>query len=919
MTYSEAKTRKELIDPAIEQAGWILSDKDQVDIEIPVDGHDAEPYNGVTDYVLFRENGEVLAVVEAKKTTHDPRLAQQQTEHYITEIEKHQSFRPFGFMTNGIDIHFWDSLTSAPRPVKGFFSRDDLKRLLALKDEVKPLTSASVNLNIVNRDYQLEAVKRIAEAFERDKRRKTLLVMATGTGKTRTAMALVDLFIRTNQAQKILFVADRDALVQQALEDGFEKHIPSEPCVRLRSTNIDLAKSSRLFSVTLQTLSNIFEEFTPGFFDLIIFDEVHRSIFNKWDEVLEYFDARMIGLTATPADFIDRNTFIKFDCFDGTPTFLYTYEQAIEDGYLVDFKLYRANTRFQRDGIRGYELTEEERNILIEQGLDPDDINYDGTDLERSVTNLDTLRRQWQEIIGVSLKDQSGQFPGKTIVFAMTQEHAVRLVEMFEEMFPQWKDMAAVITHKSEYRGQLIKKFKKEDMPRIAISVNMLETGVDVPEVVNLVYMTPVQSRIKMTQMIGRGTRVHEACSYPDRLPDGYKSEFLIIDFWENDFAKQAEDAPSRSLPVLVSLFNTRLKRLESLLKDQQSDEFKTLVQALRAQIAMIPLDSYSVQTVYRLPEVAEAWTDRFWRLITKEKITLLRNNVAPLLRYVAGVDVAATTFTHKIERLKGQIADKKNTDTLVTGIAEDISMLPDFVFDDPQCKPAIDLALSGKLDEATPEQLDEMIEVLASKMRHKRKTKNPILELDLQDYIASGGYVVISKTGEQIYVDEYRDRVENRITGMVSNHPAIVSALNGEAVDDSQLIELERILRQELVDDPLELTETNIRRAYGKQVVSLLTLLRQVLDLDPAFMPDYQTIVERQFEAYIKEHEAHYNADQIRFLRAMKAVLARQRKIELADLYEDPFTAFGQDAVERWFTEDEINQILRFTDQLIA
>lgn len=916
---NEAKTRKALIDPMLMKAAWDVGDITRVGIEIPVDGHDAEPWNGITDYVLFRENGEVLAVVEAKKTTHQPRLAQQQTEHYIVELEKHQSFRPFAFMTNGIEIHFWDSLSSTPRPVKGFFSRDDLERLLALGAKRQLLTSATVNKSIVNRDYQIEAVKRIAEAFEQQNRRKSLLVMATGTGKTRTAMAIVDIFVRTNQAQHILFVADRDALVEQALNDGFEKYIPTEPCIRLRSTNLEEAKTSRLLTVTLQTLSNLFEAFTPGFFDLIIFDEVHRSIFNKWDEVLEYFDARMIGLTATPAGFIDRNTFIKFDCFDGTPTFLYTYEQAIDDGYLVDFRLYRANTHFQREGIRGYELSEEERNALIEQGLDPDDINFEGTELEKSVSNRDTLRRQWQEIMDVCLKDQSGQLPGKTIVFAMTQDHAVRLLESFEEMYPQWKDMAAVITHKSEYRGQAIKKFKKEEMPRIAISVNMLETGVDVPEVVNLVYMTPVNSRIKMQQMIGRGTRVHEACLFPHRLPDGYKQEFLIIDFWENDFAKKEEEAPPSSLPVLVSLFNTRLKRLESLLKDQQSDEFKGLVTSLREQIAMIPIDSYSVKSVYKLQEVQEAWTDYFWRYITQDKIILLRQKVAPLLRYVAGVDIAATTFTHKVERLKQQIAETRDSDTLVRDIAEDVSRLPDFVFKDPQCKPSIDLALSGNLDEATPEQLNRMIEVLAEKMKHKRKTVNRILELDLEDYIASGGYVVISRTGEQVYVDEYRKRVENHITQMVMAHPVVVAALNGDSVSDDQLIALERTLRQRLAGDPLELNDTNIRRAYGKQVVSLLTLLRQVLDLDPSLIPDYQDVVERQFDLFIREHEGTYNADQLRFLRAMKAVLARQRKIELADLYEDPFTAFGQDAVERWFTDNEIDEIMKFAKKLTA
>jgi len=391
-----------------------------------------------------------------------------------------------------------------------------------------PLTAAPINTDITDRAYQQEAIRRVCEAFEEGKR-KALLVMATGTGKTRVAMSLVDIFLRTNQARRILFVADRDALVKQAETEGFHGHIPDEPCARIFTHKID--KTNRLYVVTLQTLSKCFEQFTPGFFDLIIFDEVHRSIFNKWNEVLHYFDARMIGLTATPADFIDRNTFLEFECYDGTPTFLYEYEDAIRDGYLVDYSLYAAQTRFQRRGIRGVDLTEEERNALIEQGLDPDDIDYSGTDLEKRVSNKDTLRKQWEEIMEVCYKDQSGQLPGKTIVFAMTQDHALRLAEVFEEMYPQYPGLVQVITYKSEYKGTLIDNFKKKSLPRIAISVDMLETGVNVPEAVNLVFMRPVQSRIKLEQMIGRGTRCHTTCNFRDWLPDGHKKEFLISDF----------------------------------------------------------------------------------------------------------------------------------------------------------------------------------------------------------------------------------------------------------------------------------------------------------------------------------------------------------------------------------------------------
>jgi type I site-specific restriction endonuclease len=315
---NEVKTRKELIDPALENAGWHLRDKSRVGLEIPVDGYEAAPQNGVTDYCLYRPNGEVMAVVEAKRATHDPRLAQQQAEHYVTEIAKRQGYTPFVFLANGVDIYFLDSGTAAKRLVYGFFSPDDLERMLWLKQNQKPLESIPIDNAITDRAYQHEAIRRVSEAFSHGKR-KALLVMATGTGKTRTIMSLTDVFLGANQARNILFVADRDELVKQAKTDGFERYLPDEPCTRIYSG--DIQKSNRLYAATLQTMSNCYEQFTPGFFDLIIFDEVHRSIFNKYNEVLQYFDARMIGLTATPAQFIDRDTFRIFDCAEGSPTF----------------------------------------------------------------------------------------------------------------------------------------------------------------------------------------------------------------------------------------------------------------------------------------------------------------------------------------------------------------------------------------------------------------------------------------------------------------------------------------------------------------------------------------------------------------------------------------------------------------------
>jgi type I restriction enzyme R subunit len=712
---SEDLTRKQMIDPQLEKAGWYLRDHSRVKIEIPVDGYDAEPWNGVSDYCLYRENGEVLAVIEAKRTTHDARLAEAQLTHYVTEIEKHQSFRPFGFLANGYEIFFADISVSAKREVFGFFTREDLETLLYIRQNGCPLNQTEINNTIVDRSYQHEAIRRVGEAFGNGKR-KALIVMATGTGKTRTTMGLIDVFMRSNQARRILFVADRDPLVKQALDDGFRRYLPEEPCTRLHSWKLET--SNRLYAVTLQTLSNIFEQFSPAFFDLIVFDEVHRSIFNKFNEVLEYFDGRQVGLTATPANYINRDTFLAFDCTDGKPTYLYTYEQAIEDKYLVDYQLYSARTKFQRQGIHGVDLTEEERNALIEKGLDPDDINYEGTELEKQVSNRDTLRRQWEEIWDVCKKDSSGQLSGKTIIFAMTQEHALRLQDVFDEMYPQFPELTRVITHKSEYRGTLVDKFKKKDMPRIAISVDMLDTGIDVPEVVNLVFMKPVQSPIKLQQMIGRGTRVQAACRDLSLLPNFEKKDFLIIDFWENNFSRDAKEAVEQTTPVLVTMFNTRLRLLETYLKDQKDPDCQQVITDLRNQIQQIPVGSFTIRK--HMPEIEEAWGDGFWNYLVPGKIEFLKLKVAPHLRLVPGVDVAAATFVSKVERLKLLKRTGKDTTQAIQSIAEDAAILPDFVVNDPKYKQHVQKCIPEELTNASLTDLTKLRDALAPQMKYK-------------------------------------------------------------------------------------------------------------------------------------------------------------------------------------------------------
>jgi type I restriction enzyme R subunit len=456
----------------------------------------------------------------------------------------------------------------------------------------------------------------------------------------------------------------------------------------------------------------------------------------------------------------------------------------------------------------------------------------------------------------------------------------------------------------------LVEAFKKKDFPRIAISVDMLDTGIDVPEVVNLVFMKPVQSPIKLQQMIGRGTRVQAACHFLERLPNFEKKDFLIIDFWENNFSRDAKDVVDQSTPVLVTIFNTRLRLLETYLQHQKDPDCRQVITDLREQIQQIPTDSFTIRK--HLPEIEEAWTDAFWEYLILSKIEFLKLKVAPHLRLVPGVDVAAATFISKVERLKLLKRTSKDTSQAIQSIAEDAAILPDFVVNDPKIRPHVQKCVPEELTNASLSDLSSLRDALAPQMKYKRRL-DTFLELDLVDSIAISGYILLTKSGEKMYVVEYRRLVEERILELVANHPTIKAIQQGQKIDDWQLLELERTLTKELGEGDLEVTLENLKKVFAHTADSFLGLVRQVLDMQ--YLPDYKDLVTRQFEGYITQH--NYNADQIRFLRAVESVFLQKRHLETADLYEPPLDMFGADAVERWFTVKEVTEIVQFTNRL--
>jgi len=794
--------------------------------------------------------------------------------------------------------------------VAGFFSKENLERLLHLKRNRIPLNTVLIKESIVNRSYQTEAIRRIAETFEVKKKRKALLVMATGTGKTRTAMALIDVLLRANYAQKILFLADRDSLVEQALTDGFKAHLPHESRGRIRT--FDIPTEARVFVSTLQTLEICYNKFTPADFDMIIADQCHRSIYNKFTDVLAYFDAIQIGLTATPAEMIERDTFRFFDCDGKTPTFLYPFDDAAQDGHLVDYSVYSAQTRFQRRGIKGIDLTDEEKKILREKGIDPDSLNFEGTDLERKVTNKDTLRAQWEEFMEYALLDKSGQFSGKSIVFAITHKHPIRLAETFNEMYPQYEGrLIQVIDSKMERADKLLNKFKNESLPRIAISVDMLDTGVDIPELVNLAFMKPVNSNIKFWQMIGRGTRNNESCKHFDWLPNGKKERFLIVDYWENFETIRKEDT-NKQIPILVTIFNYRLSKVLLLLGDQNCEDAKRIIADIRNYIGLIPLESFSVKKVYK--EVSEAWEDEFWNYITPNKIEFLQLKVAPLLRFVSDVNADEAFFTNKMEKCGLLLLQKRDNKLTIDSIKEDVSLLPTNLSQVSENIVHLNEVLSNEFWKSiTLAKIDEKKVVLAPLMKYKREKPSLIFELD--DFIEARKWVVVKKENEKVYVEEYRKRIEARILELADKHPAIIKLKQGKKLSVDDMLDLELTLSKELNADEFSLDDKNMLKAYGVKVGSFIDFLKHVLNLEA--LPTYETIIRKAFDSFIIQH--NYNADQSRFLRAVQNFFIQHHKLEPADLYEPPFTNFGVNAVEKLFSEEEVNELVALTKKLVA
>lgn len=635
---TEYQTRKLYIDAMLEDAGW-TEGKNWLN-EVELAGMPNKSNVGFADYVLYGDDGKALAVIEAKRTCVDVAVGRQQAKLYADLLEKKYSRRPVIFLTNGFETRIQDN-QYPERKVAAIYSKRDLEKLFNLQTMRTSLKNIVVNKNIAGRWYQEAAVKAVCQSFDEKNRRKALLVMATGSGKTRTVMALCDVLLKHGWVKNILFLADRTSLVTQA-KRSFTNLMPD-----LTLTNLCDGKqnaNARCVFSTYQTMMGCIDDikddegklFTCGHFDLLICDEAHRSIYNKYRDIFNYFDAPLVGLTATPKDDIDKNTYEVFELESGVPTYGYELAEAVKDGYLVDFLSVETELKFIEQGIAYDELSDEEKDeyektFITEIGEIPEKIAPSA--LNNWVFNEDTIRKVLNILMQDGLKIDYGENLGKTIIFAKNHDHAEKILEIFNKEYPHLKDYAKVIDNKIKYAQSAIDEFSDpKKLPQIAISVDMLDTGIDIPEILNLVFFKKVMSKAKFWQMIGRGTRL---C--PGLLDGEDKEKFYIFDFCGNFefFRMNKGKATANMLALQGAIFKLKAQIAFKLqdLAYQTKDLIafrKTLVEDMVRKVRELNRDNFAVRQHLKYVELYSN-PDNYVSL-TYENTLTMGEELAPLI-----------------------------------------------------------------------------------------------------------------------------------------------------------------------------------------------------------------------------------------------------------------------------------------------
>ncbi|NEO75939.1 DEAD/DEAH box helicase family protein [Moorena sp. SIO4G3] len=941
--YNEADTRRYTIDVLLKEAGWDIDQPDWK--EYPVQGMPNDTGNGYVDYVLWGDDGKPLALVEAKRSSVSPKTGQHQAELYAECLEKQFNQRPVIFYSNGDEHWIWDDYTYPPRPIQGFLKKDELERIIFRRTHRKSLNVVIPSKDIAGRCYQREAIRRITETFDQHKKRKALLVMATGTGKTRVAISLVDLLMRGEWVKRVLFLADRTPLLTQALRN-FKSHLPNVTAVDITKNKKD-ADSANVVLSTYPTMFNCISgnnssnlQFSPGYFDLVIVDEAHRSIYKKYQALFEYFDSLLVGLTATPRNEIHRDTYGIFDLEAGIPTFAYELKDAIADNYLVPPQGIKVPFKFLRQGINYNQLSEAEREDYEEKFRDeetgeiPDQVN--AAAINKWLFNGNTIDQALELLMEKGLKVEGGDRLGKTIIFARNHSHAEFIVERFDQNYPHYKGkFAQVIDSHNSYAQSLLDDFSESNKePTIAVSVDMLDTGVDVPEVVNLVFFKPVYSRVKFNQMIGRGTRL---C--PELFGvEQDKDNFLIFDLCSNfDYFSQdiKESDPKPPESLTAQIFNARL-RLNDAITESNKPEYDqlrdSLLDKLHHHVATMEKGNFNVR---RHLQTVEYFSDRTnWNNLNQlpssssalgspsrppyqgggqSRIETPLNS--PLTQGGLG---GIQTLASLPNGLPKENEGSKRFDLLCLKIqlailkkSRDFIQLRDKVRDlldrleEKQTIPMVkqqlplieDVREETWWSDVTPSQVESLRVSLRDLIKFiDKKEQNIIVYTNFEDELGEVVEVDVPSQQTGFSREQYHKKVKTYIKNN-EDHITIAKLKRNVPLTEADLTALEEMLftAEEIGG------RDRFFEMYG-QDISLKLFIRKIVGLD-------RNAAKEAFSKYLQV--TNFSANQIRFVETIIDYLTQNGVMDPGLLYEAPFTDLHYEGLDGVFNEDDADLII--------
>lgn len=898
---SEANTRKLYIDLYLKEAGWDVLDTENVaiagkaGIEIKVEGMPNAQGIGFCDYVLYGRDGNPLAIVEAKKTSVSPEKGRHQVDLYGECMKAIYGYKPILYYTNGYVTKVIDGIYP-DRTVMAFHTIDELELMMQRRNRGN-ITDLKISDRITNRPYQKMAITNLCEWLNQ-KHRRGLLVMATGTGKTRVAISLVDVLSRNNWVKNVLFLADRTSLVNQA-KKNFAKLLPNMSICEL-SGNEEKDYNARLMFCTYQTMINYIDaedkRFTSGRFDLIIIDEAHRSIFNKYGSIFAYFDSLLVGLTATPKSEVDANTYRIFGCESGIPNFDYSLEEAVKDKYLVNYKSFSRTTKLLKRGIKYNELTEDEKRQLDEYFVDEPptpDFTVSEKELFKKIFNKNTCCEILEELMQYGIKTNGGELLGKSIIFAYNHHHAQMIVDCFHELYPDHPaNYCQLIDNYVKYADDLILKFENDDEFRIAVSVDMLDTGIDVPAVVNLVFFKPVKSKIKFVQMIGRGTRLCE-----NLFGEGKdKTHFIIFDYCGNfeyfDAHPDGTDGMGgRSLSQ--RLFEVRLDILHELQRiEYQEQEFarsyyNKTKDLLHAAVYRIKGHSARMQVRAEMQYVDKYSDYATWESVSPLMVKEIKVHITPLLD--SGLEGFDLSIAFDIRMLDIELSMLVQGNTgMATRDVKTVRQVAQYLLTEKASIPQV-FAKAEQLktlvseqfwDAPSLEKLEQLRVDVRDLMQFLDKSPKKQIDVNIDDTVEPSGY-----DGGDTIIDirTYREKVLDYLIEH-SDNEVIHKIQRLEPITNEDLKALEKILWEEL--------GTKEEYEQTTDIDNLAVFVRSLIGLS-------QEAVNEKFGEYLNGNVL--NAQQQEFIRAIINYVRENGDISREDLIEkspfdnyDILTLFG-------------------------